>query len=270
MKALPELGMGASAQADRRECARGWPEAGSAPSVAMLRLTSGERVRIEAGTSLAHGLVTAFSGSSVAWLRVGFGRVVDEQLRREARQAPPDLLLLGGVGDWPLAVGRARTDYDGVPILAVAESARQVELLALRAGADAFCGLPVDAELFEARARALLRRASNKPLSALAEAPTLDEASRTLHFAGVSVQLSVAELALVKLLHRHKECWVSSQLLWQALGRDPSGYDASLLRTHAMNVRKKLGAQRWLLQSERGKGMMLTTSPTYRALSRTS
>jgi DNA-binding response OmpR family regulator len=167
-------------------------------------------------------------------------------------------------------LGKARSDYDAVPILVVAESARQVELAALRAGADAFCGLPVDAELFEARARALLRRASYKPPRALQGAATLDEAARSLHFGCVSVRLSAAELAIVKLLHQHKECWVSSGLLWQALGRDPSGYDASLLRTHAMNVRKKLGAQRWLLQSERGKGMMLTTSPAYRALSRTS
>jgi DNA-binding response OmpR family regulator len=273
MKASRDLGTGSATGTDKRlrsssggnqRCESAADEEG----VAMLFLTSGERVRIQAQAALVRSLAGAFTPSSLNWLRIGLGRAIDEQLTREGRPTTPNLLVLGSAGDWLSTIHQARSDYDSVPILAVAAAARQTELLALRAGADGFCGLPVDHELFEARARALLRRASTQTRQLASEVVELDESERALRCGGVVAQLSSGELAIVRRLYQHKECWVSNDLLWKALERGPSGYDSSLVRTYVMSVRKKLGPQRWILQTERGKGMMLTTSVTYRATSR--
>jgi len=95
----------------------------------------------------------------------------------------------------------------------------------------------------------------------------LEQVHRILHVAGTPIQLSPRECALIARLHEEQERWVSREHLWQAISRNRAAYDSSLLRTFVLNVRKKLGPQRWMLQTERGKGVMLTTNAIYQTLS---
>jgi len=236
--------------------------------VGVVHLTSGERVRIEGQDLEAVGaLIGAFADFRVEWHRIGHSGSIDRQLTREARQRAPDLLVLVAASDVELRLKAARASYGSLPILAIGAT-RDSEPVALEAGADAFCVLPADQVMLEGRARALMRRLRDGAFSARSDsAIELETSSRTLRFAGAVIQLSASEYALIERLYAQRDSWVPPAELWKAVARDKPGYDSSLLRMHAMNVRKKLGAHRWILQSERGKGMMLTTIDVYKAMS---
>ena len=232
----------------------------------MLSLTSGEQVRIEGWDEAEVSmLLSAFEGSLVHWQRIGRAAVIDHELRREARHPAPTLLVLIYHHLSSQQVKQARKSYGNLPILAVGQGA---ELDALEAGADAFCELHVDHQIFQARLRALLRRHSGGFQSPESQAIALEQVRRILRVGGTPIQLSPRECALIARLHEEQECWVSREELWQAVSRNRAAYDSSLLRTFVLNVRKKLGPQRWMLQTERGKGVMMTTNPIYQTLSR--
>lgn len=238
-------------------------------TVAILSLSSGECVRIEGSDAeTVQHLTQAFADSSVKWLRVGSNESVERELIREARHQPPNVVVLVSAHDWVCGISKARAHYGGTPILAVSSSSSS-ELSALSAGAASFCAIPADLGLFEARLRAVvrLRESSTFPVAAV-EAVELSASSRLLRVADMTVHLSPAEYALIELLLERKDEWVSKEALWKALARESSGHDSSLLRMHTMQVRKKLGDARWMLQSQRGKGMMLTTLPIYKTLPR--
>ncbi|HKY35016.1 MAG TPA: winged helix-turn-helix domain-containing protein [Polyangiaceae bacterium] len=243
---------------------------GSPELIGILCLTSGERVRIQ-GTDAptVRRLIQAFAASTIVWSRLGALETIDRELTNEARNEPPSVLVLARGCDWVPSVSAARMRYGATPILAV--SARSgAELEALAAGANAFCAFPADRALFEARLRALLRlrESGTFPAQGGAQAIALSASSRTLRVGSTAVQLSPSEYALVEALLERKDQWVPREALWKALARESSGHDSSLLRMHAMQVRRKLGDERWVLQSQRGKGMMLTTMTVYKPLSR--
>lgn len=236
------------------------------PIAAMVSLTSGERVRIEGWDETEIDmLLSAFGDSLVHWLRIGRADVIDHELTREARHPAPALLVLVVHHHASQQVKEARRKYGSLPILAVGQG---TELDALEAGADAFCEFHVERQIFQGRLRALLRRHSGCFQPVNSQAIALEQAHRILRVGGTPIQLSPRECTLIARLHEEQECWVSSESLWQAVARTRATYDSSLLRTFVLNVRKKLGAQRWMLQTERNRGVMLTTSAIYQTLTR--
>jgi DNA-binding response OmpR family regulator len=242
-------------------------EAAASTTAAALVLTSGESIRVEGVEERSVvAVVSAFDDAGLSWSRVGSAREVGQRLVREARASVPDLLIVIACGEQRAAIPRSRENYANVPILAL--GAAPTELESLEAGADAFCALPVDGALLRARARALLRRQSGTFLAASScEGIELDASSRILRAAGTSVQLSPREYDLIERLHQCCDSWVSRDKLLEALALRHSGYDSSLLRMHTLNIRKKLRQQRWVLQSARGKGLMLTSDRAYATLS---
>jgi hypothetical protein len=76
------------------------------------------------------------------------------------------------------------------------------------------------------------------------------------------VQLSSPEYLLLQRLDEQRNNWVPSSELWSALGHEVTRpHDSSLLRMHALRVRRKLGPWRFVLRTERGKGTMLSDLP---------
>jgi DNA-binding response OmpR family regulator len=197
---------------------------------------------------------------SVRWFRIGNASQVDQDLVREGRFRTPNLVIVLEEGGELTTIQPARESYGPVPVLAVGEEGRIAELRALAAGADTFCALPLDADLFGARVRALLRRESGAFHSARRIGIVLTPDTRTLCVDNLLVELSPTEYQIARCLYDSLDRWVSVAKLWSAIGRDDPFYDSSLLRTHTMAIRNKLGSLRWILRSERGKGMMLSAA----------
>lgn len=247
-----------------------WKGAEPVRCAACLLLTSGESIRAEAGSVTWLDALTSVLGDSLlGWQRVGEARELDGALTREARQRPPDLLVLIEQRNWSSALREARESYGDLPILAVGSAAAE-EPLTLDAGADGFCELPLDGRVLEARVRALLRRHLGRLRPPSGDALELDGGTRILRAAETYVQLSPREYDFVLRLYEQRERWVPRAALLAALSHNQAVYDSSLLRTHTLNVRTKLGARRWMLQAARGRGMMLTANEIYRAPQRGS
>ncbi|HKQ68437.1 MAG TPA: hypothetical protein VJT73_03820 [Polyangiaceae bacterium] len=133
-----------------------------------------------------------------------------------------------------------------------------MEVEALHAGADAFCALPVSAALFEARVVALLRRVSGTFATTESSTVDFDPSQRILRVGDTVIELSFVECAIAAKLYASLGVWVPTRELWSVLAKNEPQHGASLLRTHICNMRKKLGAKRWALRTERGRGIMLT------------
>lgn len=179
----------------------------------------------------------------------------------------PRLLLLVAHSDWQRAVATARSVNGDLPIVATS-SAEQDEPAALDAGADIFCQLPLHWPVFDARVRALLRREAPRQDSG----PTgggpafrLEPVGRILYVTGSAIALSPREYDLILALSERSEQWVPRPRLLKAMGINHKGYDSSLLRMHVLNIRNKLGGKHWMLQSDRSRGFLLTTSPEHSA-----
>lgn len=142
-----------------------------------------------------------------------------EVLRRLRRQSRTPVLMLTARGD----------THDRI---------RGLEL-----GADDYLPKPFDPAELLARIRAILRRSSpHPPAAAIALGDIqLDPGSRTVHRAGVPLDLTTVEFDLLAALLRAAGATVSREdLVRTVLGRDFSPFDRSI-DTHVCNLRRKLG-----------------------------
>lgn len=222
-----------------------------------IRLVGTNEVRLEA-------LTNAIAGAFATWHRIDTPDDASEKPGADGGLRPA-LLVLIDQHAWDLALQQARERYGNLPILAVG-SVNEEEPFALDAGADMFCVTPLDQSIFEARARALLRRHSGcRSRESCSQELTLDAMTLFLRVGEVDIQLSRSEFTLIARLYERREHWVPRGELLGPLSQAHAAYDSSLLRTHIFNVRKKLGPCRWMIQTARGKGLMLTTNPAYQS-----
>lgn len=199
----------------------------------------------------------------VQWERVGDLEELEARLCREGRWSRPDAWVLGIEPSFAEKRIRAiRSSEGAVPIVIVAPAQPNTEETLLRAGADVVCRWPEDVEVLASRIHAVLRRASGTFPVPLAGNVHLCHDTRQLRVHNVTAQLSPYEYRLIKRLDESRNAWVPMEDLWRVVWQGDRAYDSSLLRMYCLRIRKKLGASRAALRTQRGRGMMLSSVTT--------
>ena len=224
--------------------------------------------------ALASGLTLYLEGSELAavtqalryddwlivqWERRGLSGNFTEELVREARWRKPDAWLL--VMPSRRAIARLtsiRAHEGALPVVVVSTSPERAEAAVLVAGADLYCHWPAEATILAARVHALLRRASGTYRIASRTCVELSQSAQQLCVDGTEVRLSGTEYRVLARLDASRNEWLAPSELWPLLTSADHRYDSSLLRTHLLRIRQKLGTARWVLRTERGRGVMLT------------
>jgi two-component system response regulator CpxR len=138
-------------------------------------------------------------------------------------------------------------------------------IVGLEIGADDYLSKPFNPRELLARVRAILRRATVNPVKAepgllRAEGLELNPAARTVHFNGVSVDLTDVEFALLEALMRAPGTVVTREDISEGvLGRKFHPFDRSL-DMHVSRLRRKLadsGAPEAQVKTIRGVGYQL-------------
>ena len=162
----------------------------------------------------------------------------------------PDLVILDvmlpGIGGFEV-LSRIRT-HSRVPVIMLTARGEEVDrIVGLEMGADDYLPKPFNPRELVARIRAIFRRAvapetvGDEPEVLAIGDLEIDIGARQVQCAGVAVELTGAEFAILETLVRAAGTVVErNDLSRQALGRRASTFDRSL-DVHLSNVRKKLG-----------------------------
>jgi DNA-binding response OmpR family regulator len=158
----------------------------------------------------------------------------------------PDLAILDvrlSVGPDGYAMASRLRGSGDVPVLMLTAADRvEDRLRGFQAGADDYVGKPFAMAELVARSQALLRRSGCR-----AEATTtlgqlvVDNKTRTVAYAGVSIELTRTEFDLLSVLLRHEGQILSKQqLLVHIWGFD--AFDPNVVEVHVSALRRKLEA----------------------------
>jgi len=169
-----------------------------------------------------------------------------EQALNEARRPGLDAMVLDIM--MPLMNGidvlrNLRKESD-LPVLMLTARGDDLDrIIGLELGADDYLAKPANPRELLARVRAVLRRSSQHPTSAVIEVGdlVLNQARRELHRSGQPVELTSTEFSILQLLlQRSGEVVEKKDIYLAALGREPVAYDRSI-DMHVSNLRRKLG-----------------------------
>jgi DNA-binding response OmpR family regulator len=183
---------------------------------------------------------------------------------RQAKTGLYDLVVLDWMlpGKDGLSVCRElRKAGSSVPVLMLtARGELNERVLGLETGADDYLVKPFEVEEFLARVRAVLRRARGARRVQLG-ALELDVESRALLVAGAPVELTAREFALLlHLMQRVDDVVTRGELLsrvWN-LQFDPG---SNVVEVQIRRLREKLGAHASMIETVRGVGYRLRTTP---------
>ncbi len=173
-----------------------------------------------------------------------------------------DVMLPGQSGYRVVQALRAEGNW--VPVLMLtAKDGEHDEADALDVGADDYLTKPFSFVVLVARLRALLRRgAPQRPAVLVAGDLTLDPASRRVERAGVPVELTAREFALLEYLVRHRDEVISKTELLAHVWDAHLDTDLNLVEVYVGYLRRKLDAPfgRSSLQTVRGAGYRLSSA----------
>ena len=126
----------------------------------------------------------------------------------------------------------------------------------LDSGADDYLAKPFDVAELEARLRALLRRAAGRASPTITHGDlTVDPATKTVHRAGVPVDMSPREFSILLVLLESHGRVLSRQQLEERLYNWQSSLDSNAIEVHIHHLRRKLGNER--IQTMRGVGYFI-------------
>jgi two-component system response regulator CpxR len=159
-------------------------------------------------------------------------------------------VMLPGINGFEV-LRRLRTG-SATPVLMLTARGDDVDrIVGLEMGADDYLPKPFNPRELVARIRAVQRRTAAVAAPATAAAPsetlvvgdvTLDLGARSVHVAGVPVELTSVEFSLLEVLVRRAGQVVSrEELSLQALGRELNAFDRNI-DVHVSSLRRKLGA----------------------------
>lgn len=133
-------------------------------------------------------------------------------------------------------------------------------IIGLDRGADDYIVKPFDAAEMLARLRAMQRRASgrSKPVLEYGEL-AVDPANRTVHRAGLAVNLGAKEFALLLTLMQARPQVLSKNRLEAALYGFDDALESNAIEVHVHHLRRKLGET--LIKTVRGVGYFVPQEP---------
>jgi DNA-binding response OmpR family regulator len=150
------------------------------------------------------------------------------------------------------------------PILMLtARSAVADKVEGLDSGADDYLTKPFDLTEVKARFRALQRKALGYPRPVMTVADlVVDPNLRTAHRAGVALELSRKEFALLEYLVRNRDRLVTRAMIAQAVWDSETNLYTNVIDVFVAYLRKKVDGDRSprLIHTVRGKGFLLSES----------
>lgn len=204
------------------------------------------------GRAVRQGLADA--GHSVDWVRDA------PSAGAALADAAYALLLLDlglPAGDGMAILRQLRGAMSTLPVIIVtARDAVGARIAGLDAGADDYILKPFDLDELLARMRAVLRRHGNHATPELHCGDlVLDPRERTATIAGAPVVLSAREYALLDVLARHQDRFMTRRQLEDALYGWSDDIDSNVVEVYLHRLRRKIGADR--INNQRGMGYRL-------------
>lgn len=161
-------------------------------------------------------------------------------------------VMLPGVDGWTLLERLRETRTTPVLMLTARETHRD-RVRGLDGGADDYLVKPFDLGELLARLRALIRRSAGQPKPEIAlKDVVIDTRARRVTRAGVVVNLTGREFAILEYLVRHRGEVVTRTALYEHLFDERDDTLSNLVDVHVFSIRRKLGAD--LIATRRGEG----------------
>ncbi|MEH6604492.1 MAG: response regulator transcription factor [Pseudomonadales bacterium] len=190
-------------------------------------------------------------GYAVDWLTEG-NTVVSATMT-----TPYDLIVLD-VGlpgmDGYQVVTALRDKRNRIPVLMLtARDAIPDRISGLDAGADDYLTKPFDIDELFARIRSLIRRSGdNTSNEMVAGNLNFDSSNRSVTFAGDAVDLTARELAILEVLLRNKNRFVTKEKLEDSLYSWGQEISSNTIEVYVSRLRKRFGTD--FIQTKRGLG----------------
>lgn len=187
-----------------------------------------------------------------------------KDLLRSLRRNEFDVIVLDRLlpdSDGLVALQNLRQEQIDTPVLMIsAHGSSRDTVASLEAGADDYLARPFTHGEFQARLRALHRRANMTCSHRLTyQDLVLDLVSRRLTRSEIEISLTPTELSIVEILLRSAGQVVSRSEICEALGSPEGNQETNVLEVHISRLRKKVDRNfsEGLIQTIRGIGYRL-------------
>jgi two-component system OmpR family response regulator len=217
---------------------------------------------VEDDAVLATALTRALRQAAYAVDAIESGSEADQVLRVDVYDLVVLDLGLPGL-DGLEVLRRLRDRRSRVPVLALtARDALEDRVVGLDLGADDYLTKPFDLPEFEARVRALIRRAhGNAGLELVHGRLRLDVAARRLFYDDQAIELPARELALIELLLARQGRVVSKEQMIDHLFGFGDDVGPNAIEVYVHRVRRKLEPLGIEIRTVRGMGYLLDHAP---------
>jgi DNA-binding response OmpR family regulator len=205
------------------------------------------------GESLKTALV--FEGYAVDWLERG------DHVLPAVKVTPYDLIVLDvglPVMNGFQVVSQLRIEKYPLPVLMLtALDAVPDRIKGLDSGADDYLTKPFDIDELLARIRSLMRR-SDGPVAATINCDDIEFnlVERSVNYQGKAIDLTAKELAILEILLRNKERFVTKSRLEEGIYGWGDEVSSNTVEVYISKLRKRFGSKR--IQTMRGIGYRIT------------
>lgn len=212
---------------------------------------------VEDDKQLGESLKTAleFEGYVVDWLQRG------DHVLPAVKVAPYDLIILDvglPVMNGFQVVSQLRAEKYTLPVLMLtALDAVPDRITGLDSGADDYLTKPFDVDELLARIRSLLRRSDGPIVATLTSGDIeFNPVERSVNYQGHPLDLTAKELAILEILLRNKERFVTKSRLEEGVYGWGDEVSSNTVEVYISKLRKRFGSK--CIQTMRGIGYRIT------------
>ena len=164
-------------------------------------------------------------------------------------------LMLPVIDGWTV-LERLRADKTTPVLILTARDAVTDRVRGLETGADDYLVKPFEIDELLARVAALIRRSAGKPSGVIELGEVqVDTVRRRVRRAGVEVQLTAKEYALLELLALRKGELVTRTTIYEQIYASDDDSMSNVVDVFVCNLRNKLGKE--LIETRRGQGYII-------------